>query len=172
MRSKLIITVLCVTCAVVYLCAKRIGVNKAGDSYGYCLSLDAMYASSESEIERTLHCIQGKYLKREIRAGNAKFLFYEIYPFRGYSIDGVYCYEQVNDKTDGHSYWFLRGYFPINFSHFLELVKKHPEITFDENHLDVITYAVHGDSVELQIFGIELFSIKSIEGVLKAGVTH
>jgi hypothetical protein len=169
MRSKLIITALCITSAVILLCVKRNGDNKAGDSFGYYLSLDATLASSESEIERTLHCFQGEYLKREIRVGNTRFLFYVKYPFRGYSIDGVYCYEQVNDKIDGHSYWLLRGYFPISRPRFSELLKNHPEFALVEKNPEVITYAARGDSVELQIFGVELFSIKSIEGVLKGG---
>lgn len=170
MRAKLaiILPVICLLCALVFSCAKQ---AKSGDvdGFGYCLSLKAVLAPSPAEIERTLHCSQTKFLKREARAGNAQFLFYVIYPYHGYLIDGIYCYERVIDKTDNHDYWILRGYFPINYSQFSQLVKKHPELAFVENHPDVITYVVHGDSVELQIFGVELFSIKSIEGVLKEG---
>lgn len=124
-----------------------------------CIPAQLVVVPSVSDLENRLHYSSEKYSKSDISAGSAHFIFYASQPYSGFLIDGVYCYEEVENRSLKSHYWILRGYFPVNASIFQEYAKHHPKT---EQHFHGLEYFTNGSSVGVRQFGVELFSIKSV----------
>ena len=108
--------------------------------------------NSTSEIENQLHEAPGYFEKQEVKTTNAQFLLYRTIPIRGFLINGIYCYEQVESQPSKEKYWTLRGYFTINAG---------PRVN-QTHQAAVIDYIPDGDSVKIRMDGVDLYSIKSL----------
>ncbi|MEI9959700.1 MAG: sugar phosphate nucleotidyltransferase [Limisphaerales bacterium] len=149
MRSKQIIaaTVICIGGITLIICIFLIkkNVHRQDD-----IANNLPFFNSIEELDEKFHDNPRFFEKQEVKANDASYLFYTIIPFRGLTINGVYCFEQFENWPSKEK-WVYRGYFPINASSFIEQTHRPTPPTF----------MTDGDSIKISIAGIHLYTIKS-----------
>jgi hypothetical protein len=145
MRSKAVICGL-VTALLFTSCKTHENTKHLGG--GSVIDEHLLVALSLPAIEAKLHFVE----KREVAAGDSRFVFYIRFPYRGVpDPQAIYCYEQIRPDV-----WFLRGFFPITMWNFQDLTSK-----------TEVDFLADGNSVNVVGNGTVLFSIRSMASAIR-----
>lgn len=161
MRSKL--TIACTIgffTAMAALCWLHFN-KKLATNYERGIPITLIFPKSIQDIDMQISKLHNSYRKQEVSFDGYSFLFYDTGPYPGYSINGIYCFELLEEKGSKLEYWTLRGFFPINSINLSRLAANAPER---------VSYVCNSNSVTIQLFGVDLLSVKSC-ALLHKGVS-
>jgi hypothetical protein len=145
MSSKLTAGILAFVASLLAVTACR---RPQGIKDGVYVTRNLLYCHSTTQIEELLGIPAAAAHKREVSAGGARFVFYQVFPIREVGVSCVYSYEEM-----GADEWMLRGCFTL-------------QSAYSRSNAAVVSifpdYVVEGDSVKIVCYTNAVVTLKSM----------